>query len=499
MLAHVPMPRWMLICLAVVAEIAIALAMKEARVLGFAHAIAIGSVGFYGVLRRDLTIVVCTIVYLGGTEVMWRQTRVSIFYLAAPYLVIVLSALAVLLVLGRLGKDARLAILYAALLLPATVATVRTAGKDARELIAFALSGPIALAAFVTVTSQVRITRQLYRRVLWIILVSSIGPLTVAVSDVRADLAAQGSIEFSKQSNFATSGGFGPVQVSAALSMGLVAAVLLIIIERNRIARWIAGVLAVALGVQTLLTFSRGGSFSFAIAVAVLAVTQARNARVRNRVIVVALTTLALSYFLIFPWLETFTGGMFQERFSDTETARTSLAENDTQIFLHNFAFGVGPGMTKYQRLTYEICEIRTDNCANEASSHTEFTRTLSEHGLPGVIALVLLLTMAWHAFSRAGPGRQFAVAWMAWAIAQMFYANLRIVAVPIAFGLAFLRFTEHRATNDASADDSRSDQLTGEALPWERGRAEWGTDPSLQHMGQAGSASSGSVSSPDP
>lgn len=478
--AHVQIPRSMLLVIAVVAEVVLALAIKSAPILGLAQAAAIAAIGLYGVLRRDLTVVISTIAYLAGTEILWRQTRVPVFYLAAPYLVIGLSALAVLLVIGRLGRDARIAVLYGALLLPATVATVRTAGQEARELVAFALSGPLALAAFVAFTSQVRITTDLYRRVLWIILVGAVGPLTIAVSDVRADLAAETAITFSKQSNFATSGGFGPVQVSAALSIGMMAAILLVIIERNRLARLLAGSLAFVLGVQTLLTFSRGGSFSILIAMAIFAVTQARDPRIRNRIAAVAIATVLLANFLVFPWLESFTGGMFQQRFSDTTTSRTELAANDTEIFTHNFVFGVGPGMTKYQRLTYEVCQIRSDKCRNEASSHTEFTRTLSEHGIPGVIAVALLLLLAWHAVRRAGPGQQYAVAWMAWAIAQMFYANLRIVAVPIAFGFAFLRFVDGKAPPAATLDPSPDSRIGST----DRVRAAWRADHSLQSMG---------------
>ncbi|MBS1838749.1 MAG: O-antigen ligase family protein, partial [Actinobacteria bacterium] len=387
--ARLQIPRWMLICFALLGEVVLALALKDVRFLGFVHAMLIIAVGFYGLLRRDLSIVILTIAYTTGSEVLWRQTRVPVFYLTAPYLVIALSLLSVILVLRHLGRDARLAALYGLLLLPAAAATIRTAGSGSREIIAFALSGPIALATFVMVTSQVTMTRQLYRRMLWTILVSTVGPLTIAVSDMREDLATS-AITFSKQSNFATSGGFGPVQVSAALSIGMMAAVLLIVIERERITRVIAAVLTLALAVQTLLTFSRGGSFSLGIAVAVFAITQSRDRRIRNRIILFAAISLALAYFIVFPRLESFTGGMFQQRFSNTETARTELATNDLQIFGRNFLFGVGPGMTKYQRLTYEICKIRTDNCASEASSHTEFTRMLSEHGIPGVVALVL-------------------------------------------------------------------------------------------------------------
>lgn len=475
----------MILVSAILLEVGVALAIRELRILGLVHAALIAAVGFYAVLRKDLTLVICAIAYVAGSEVLWRQARAPVFYLAAPYIVITLSAFAVLFVLQRLGRDARLAVLYAALLLPATVATVRTAGEGARELISFALSGPLALAAFVAFTSQVRIERWLYRRVMWITLIGAIGPLTIALFSLRTELAAEGSIEFSGQSNAVTSGGFGPVQVSSVLSMGIMAAIMLILTERDRTARIIASVLAFVLAVQTLLTFSRGGSFSLGIAMAVFAVTQARNRRIRNRIIVIAGTALALAYFVVFPWLETFTEGRFEERFSDTESARTELAANDTEIFARNFAFGVGPGMTKYQRLTYEICQLRSDQCRNEASSHTEFTRMMGEHGIPGVIAIVLLVMLAWHAFSRAGPGREFAVAWVTWTIAQMFYANLRVVAVPIAFGFAFLRFSDGGDGRGGSSETERSTPPAG-PTPAEI-RARWRPDLSLQRLSANG------------
>lgn len=430
-------------------QVILALVMREVPILGLVQAGALLAFGMYAVLKADLALLLCVLAFVTGCEVLWRQVKAPVFYLAAPYLFIVLSTFALLFVLRRLGRDARLALLYAALLLPATVATIRTAGEGARELVSFALSGPLALAAFVAFTSQVRIQPWLYRRVMWVTLISAVGPLAIAVSTLRADLAASGSIEFSGQSNFSASGGFGPVQVSSALSLGIMAAIYLLLTERDRVARLIVAALAVVMSIQTLLTFSRGGSFSVGIAVAALAVAQARDRQIRNRIIAVATVALAIAYFLVFPWLESFTDGEFDRRFSDTQSSRTELASNDTEIFMRNWVFGVGPGMTKYQRLTYEICELRSDRCKDEASSHTEFTRMMGEHGVPGVVGIVLLGILALHAFRRPGDGREFAIAWIAWTVAQMFYANLRIVAVPYAFGLAFLRLTESERSDD--------------------------------------------------
>lgn len=439
------LPRWGVLLVAIVAQIIFAYAIGQLPILGLAQAVAILLLGIYGALRRDLTIVLCVLAYLTGCEVLWRQATVPVPYLGAAYLMILLSGFAVLVGIGRVGRDARLAMLYITLLLPAAINTIRTAGSDARELIAFAISGPFALAAFVAFTSQIKVAPWLYRRVLWITLISSIGPLTIAVTRFRADvLAAGGSLSFTDESNFSASGGFGPVQVSSVLSLGILAAVLLLLSDPSRTARIIAAVAAVALAIQTLLTFSRGGSFSVGIAVFALAMFRANDRRVRRRIIGIAAVALTLAYLLVFPWLESFTDGAFEERFRDTSSSRTELAANDTELFQENIVLGVGPGMTKFQRLSYEVCELRSDNCRDEASSHTEFTRMLGEHGIPGVLAIAALLALVVRAFARLGPGRGFAVAFLAWTIAQMFYANLRVTAVPFAFGMAFLRLTSN-------------------------------------------------------
>jgi O-Antigen ligase len=435
----VGLPRWGILTLLALAQVGLALAMLVVPVLGLAQGAGLLLLGLYAIARRNPTMLTCVCAYLVGCEVLWRQVRAPSYYLMAPYTLIILSGLALLLLVGRIGKDARLALLFVALLLPSMVNTVRVAGGGSRELIAFALSGPIALAAFVAFTSQMRATREAYRRILWAVTLSAIGPLTIAVTTIRLVLADHGSIAFSTQSNSITSGGFGPVQVSAVLGVGVLTAILLTMLEKDRSVRIVAALLGTAFAVQSLLTFSRGGMAATAIAVGALAVSQARNRRIRNRLIAVVALALAIGYFVVIPWLVDFTGGAFEDRFTDTSSGRTELAANDFEIFERNPIFGVGPGMTKFQRLTYEICQLRSDQCREEASSHTELTRLLGEHGVPGIAAAIVLGVLAFRALRRARTHQPFAVAFIFWTVAQMFYANLRVVAVPFAFGLAFL------------------------------------------------------------
>ena len=431
--------RWGILVVLILGQAALALAMQRLPVLGLAHAAGTVILGLYAIGRRNAALLTCVCGYLVGCEVLWRQVRAPIFYQMAPYTLIALSTLGVVLFTGRLNRHGRMAMLYAALLLPSVVATIRVAGAGSRELVAFALSGPIALATFVAFISQMTANRDVFRRILWTVLISGVAPLTIAVSNIRSTLAQAGEIRFSRQSNFITSGGFGPVQVSAVLGLGVLVGVLLTMLERERMVRVIAGGVAFAFAVQSLLTFSRGGMSATLIAVSGLAIMQAGNKKVRRRIIAVLCVAIVLGYYLVIPWLTDFTGGAFEERFTDTSSGRTELAANDLRIFGENPIFGVGPGMTKYQRLTYALCQMRSDRCGEEASSHTEFTRLLSEHGVPGIAAMAVLIVLAVQALWRGNKLNPFAAAFIFWSVAQMFYANLRVVAVPFAFGLAFL------------------------------------------------------------
>ena len=112
--------------------------------------------------------------------------------------------------------------------------------------------------------------------------------------------------------------------------------------------------------------------------------------------------------------------------------------------------------MTKFQRLGLDVCELRSDECKDEASSHTEFTRMLGEHGIPGLASLVHPRRARVQCLPPRGPGRGFAIAFLAWTIAQMFYANLRIIAVPFAFGITFLRLTDDVDSAEGSDDGVR-------------------------------------------
>lgn len=446
-------PRWVVLIAVVALQVLIGLASSRIPQIAALHALLVTVVAAYSLLKRDLVLSTCVLAYLPGSEVMWRQARAAVPYQWGPYLAIGIALFGLVLVVARAGRNGKLAILYLALLLPGSILTIAAAGAGARGVISFALAGPMALAAGVALLSQVRVAPWLYRRLLWVMLVGTVGPLAFALATIQDYIVNTGAIDFSGESNFVTAGGFGPVQVSSVLGLGALVAILVIMAEAAWLPRLVAGIVGLALAVQSLLTFSRGGMFSVAIAAAGLTVALTRDRANRYRLWSLLALVLAVGYFVVIPRVDVYTEGAFNERFSDTRTSRTDLASNDLEIFQRNPLFGVGPGMTKFQRLSFDVCALRNDSCKNEASSHTEFTRSLSEHGVIGAAAIAVLMVLAFRVLTRSGADRAVAITFMLWALAQMVYANLRIVAVPLAFAFAFMRIGAPEPVDGADGD----------------------------------------------
>lgn len=433
-------PRWLLLLGGIMGQAVLARVVFLTPKVGMVQAGALLALAAWGLLRRDAELSLLVAAYLTSAEIVWRQAQAPIPYLTGPYLVTIIGVISVFTVFSTLGNLGRRALLYIALLLPSSIITFTVAASDSRQLFAFALAGPTALAVLIVWLAQVRVSASFYRRVLWTVAISGVGPLTIGATNLSDSIGSGQDLVFTDASNFTASGGFGPVQVSSVLGLTVVVAILLVILETDPFVRLVAAAVGIGAAVQSLLTFSRGGMFSTAFAVAALALALARNREGRRRVLTVIAIVFALGYFVIIPRIDSFTKGAFNERFTDTKSGRTELASNDVEVFRQHFVFGVGPGMAKFQRVPYDICRLRTDRCKNEASSHTEFTRMLSEHGIPGLAAIVVLVSLAISATIRAGRNRPLAVTFLTFAIAQMFYANIRVVAVAFAFAFAFLR-----------------------------------------------------------
>ncbi len=411
----------------------LSLAIRVMPLVATAHALAVLAIGLHwSASRRTAHRTILAAGYLAGAEVLWRMSGGAIVYEFGKYG----SALLLLAAIPRLPgwrRPSQLAALYFILLLPSILMTIQTvgAGNEARRQISFNLSGPFALAVAAFVISGCLSSTIDLRGVLVAIAAPLVGMAAVVG---RAVLDAD-QIHFSEGSNFVTSGGFGPNQVSAALGLGAFICFFLALQTRGGLWRWIYLALSLQLIVQAVLTFSRGGVLNAVICTGVLGVHFLHHRKARMTLLLGLLAIGALGTQLILPRLDAFTGGTLSKRYGDLDPSlRREIAAHEWQLFRDNPLFGVGPGMAK---------EHRRAAFSHDIAAHTEYTRMLAEHGIFGMAALFGLGLLALTAYVRAPT--MLTKAWVAtlagWSMLEMSHAAMRIAAISFLFGLALVRW----------------------------------------------------------
>lgn len=409
----------------------LALAMYSSSLLATAHALFTLSIGLWFALGKDTRKVGYVAAYITGAEILWRMTNAQIFWETGKYFTILILGIALL--RSRPWQRPIAPILYFVLLSISIPITLSRLGitSTAREVISFNLSGPLALMVCALYFSQIYINQNILRKMIWWIILPIIGIAILVLSGIRS--AEQ--IAFTNDSNFVTSGGFGPNQVSAILGLGGGLTLLLFVTGKSSFSRW--GSFFLMLGFLTLcaLTFSRGGLYNAAIMAGLAFAHFLRDAHRRIAAIMAILILGLLGGNLIFPRLNAFTSGMLEQRFSNLDTTlRGKIAKADLDLWLANPVFGVGPGLSKPDRITL---------LGYSASAHTEYTRTLSEHGMFGFLALLLLVWMAARSYLSTPmiETQTWVVALLAWPLLEMSHAAMRIVAISFLFGLALVNW----------------------------------------------------------
>lgn len=365
--------------------------------------------------------------YIVSCEVLWRMSHARVPWEAGKYGTVMVLGLILLRRIDRFRLPWA-PVLFFALLLPSAVLTmVHPAIESVREQISFNLSGCFALAVTAAYCAAFRFDRRQMSRLILV----TLGPLIGIAAVTAVGTYASGPVDFGTESNYATSGGYGPNQVSTVLGLGAMLAFLLLSTSRARAPlRGLLFTIAAALAVQSAMTFSRGGLYGAAVGVSMALLVLTRDPRTRAKIIGGAGLLFLLAQFILLPRMDRFTGGALTDRFSQTQTTgRGDLMVADFHLFLEHPLLGVGPGVAKHMR----------EADLHNAASHTEVTRLLAEHGSLGLIALGLLAWMAARAFlfARSPVEQALVLAFAAWGASTMLHAGMRVAAPAFVFGLA--------------------------------------------------------------
>ncbi len=372
--------------------------------VGLAHGLLTVAVVLLVAVRGSSTAVAGAALYVSAFEILWRMSKAPLPHLLGMYLVILVCAVAAL---RRRRLPPVLAWLYLVPLLPSVWLTFSSISdfERARQLVAFNLAGPVALFAVIWFAHTVRGTTNVWRTA-----TVAGGAVAATSAAILVGIARAEEIRFTTESNFATSGGYGPNQVASVLSLGLLLLAGYQWLRGHRRAKPLVWAVLVGLAVQTLLTFSRAGVAMVLGAMVGMGLLLLKRREMRLLVLASAAVLWAVSQWVLVPVLDDVTEGAFVERYTSPNVSnRDVIAKSDLQIFRENFLIGVGPGMGTERR-----GELMHKNVA----AHTEFTRALAEHGLLGVVSLVALIALSIQSVRRADntPRRAWVLGMFTWA-----------------------------------------------------------------------------------
>lgn len=430
-----------------VAHIPLGLVIYNAGAAAIIHPLAVFLLGMYWAVKKrfGLERVALAAGYIIGAEVLWRMAHAPIYWEFGKYApaAIMITAL----VARRRLQFPKLPLIYFVALIPACFLTLADFDLiEAGNEISFNMSGPFLLLVASWFFSNVKLTDLQLQRLLYslIIPMMSVACVTLFFS------VAKENIQFSTESNLATSGGFGPNQVSSILGLAAFLTLTCIVLFSGDLkSKAVLTIVAVFFVAQCVLTFSRGGIYNAVggLAVMVLFNSNRLSDGIRSMLPVVAVGSLF--FWFVFPLLNNFTGGMLQERFEDSNTTgRTEIIQSDFEVFKENPIFGVGVGASP----TY-----REPLLGHKALSHTELTRLVSEHGVFGVIALVCLFVMAVFNVKkqRLRSRRALVAGIFMWSGLFMLNAGMRLGAPSFMLGLTFILV--YRVENGRDPSRARS------------------------------------------
>lgn len=407
------------------------LVMMNAGSIAAVHAYAVVLFGIYWAIqrRKSLEKVALIVAYIVSAEVLWRMVHAPIYWEFGKYAagLVMITALAVR---GK-WKLPSLPLAYFVFLLPACFLTLMNNDFDiAKDKLSFNMSGPFLLFISCWFFSQLKVNWLQLRKILfWLII-----PLfSVAVTTLFYTVTEE-NIQFTGESMRATSGGFGPNQVSAMLGLGVFVSLVCYLLFKNRLKeKYCFGLLAVFFAAQSIMTFSRGGIYNAAGGILAILIFQMQNAGKGIKQILVVAVIAGFFMLAIFPRMNEFTGGALQKRFENTDsTGRSEIAAADFQIFAENPAFGVGVG---------EAYGYREKYFGKQVAAHTEFTRVIAEHGIFGIFSLLTLAAMAFFLFRRqkTSLGKAVVIGFIVWSSLFMLNTGMRLAAPAFIWSLSFL------------------------------------------------------------
>ncbi|MDX6190075.1 O-antigen ligase family protein [Flavobacterium sp. Fl-318] len=375
--------------------------------------------------------------YVITVEVFLRMTNGAILNEFGKYAVILFMFIGI--IYSGFSNRAFIYWIFFILLIPSVILSVFSLNMDTdiRKAIVFNISGPVCLGISSIYCFQRRIT---FDRLKVVITALALPLVSIAAYLFMYSPSVKDVVR-GTDSNFATSGGFGPNQVSTILGLGIfVFFVQLLLNSKSKLLIAVNGFLVLVFAFRGIVTFSRGGVMTGIVMIVLLLIVLYKQGNVKSKAkvgLVIILTFLAGVG--VWGYSSMQTSGLINKRYANQDAAgrekksklsgREVLIASEFQMFLDNPILGVGVGKNK---------EIREEETGIEAASHNEITRMMAEHGTLGIIDLLILLFTPLLFFVN---NRQnvFVLSFWAFWLLTINHAAMRLAAPAFIYALALL------------------------------------------------------------
>jgi len=313
-----------------------------------------------------------------------------------------------------------------------------------RQSVAFNLSGPACL----MVSSLYFYNTQLSFEDIKKMLLFAILPIFTMSILIVLKMPNFASYHFLPYSDSATSGGYGPNQVSTIFGFGIAilaySQIMKDYIFKYKIIDLIILALFIGLG---LITFSRGGIFgviiAFSLAISYYIFQGQRNIQMIFKGMVLLAAVMVTWFYIV-----SITDGIISQRYGLSGisygnklimdlSGRAEIYNIDINIFYDHLFAGVGVGNANKMRENYGY--------GKSVATHTEYSRMLAEHGILGLFSLLMFLRISIYQLllSCSTRSKFIKILFGTLAILTLGHSAMRVAMPSFIYGFLFINYKD--------------------------------------------------------
>jgi hypothetical protein len=383
--------------------------------------------------------------YVTGFEVFSRMTGGAFTYEFAKYAVIMFLTIGMF--YRGFKRRSWIYVIYLLLLIPGILFSAINLGYDSNvaNAVGFNLSGPVCLG----ISALYCYDRRMPMSRLNGILLSLLMPIISMTVYLYLFTPSIRDVLTGTQSNFEASGGFGPNQVATILGFGMVVLFTRLFLKKQLLFNIFDLLLLAFLSYRAIVTFSRGGVITAVICALAFFVIYFLKSNVKTKATLIPKISL-ITLVIIVTWVFTSftTSGLIDKRYAnqdaagrekaDLSTGRLELLNSELEAFYEQPITGIGVGKVK---------EFRAEKTGRVSATHNELSRILSEHGISGLIALMILIFAPLTFRLRNKSNIYFYVFFLFWFF-TINHSSMRIAAPAFIYGLALITVINEQKKN---------------------------------------------------